>query len=639
MTRQKLLPKRRWRDTLKRSFDRADMARRWIDSAADLVEYEKVPYHEAVPVETIVDLLELNAQRFGTADALVYLQSVQDENVLRLSHDVLFDRVVRAGALFRQCGIGRADPVAIIAPHIPSTHIAMWGAQLAGCALPINYLLSSDHIAQLLRLANVKVAVILGPSPELSIHQNLREAISLAACVEHVFEIDADEIAPRPGSFQAAIDLTAAQHELLEEIGPDTVASIYHTGGTTGLPKLLTHTHRNEVHTSWFSSLFYRFGRGDRMLNGFPLFHVAGAFVYGLSALAAGGSLFIPTLTGMRNREFVASVWDCTRRYEVTHLGCVPTVLSALLNSAGEVGDVPVRLALTGGSPLPADLAKRFESAFGIPVRNIFGMTECVGVVSIEPAGAPRVPGSAGLPLPYTRVVAIPLDNPHPKAVMRTLKADEPGQLAIKGPHVSKGYVDRSLNGSTFTDDGWLLSGDVGHVDCESRVFVTGRAKDLIIRGAHNIDPRSIEEVVQGHADVLGCAAVGEPDAYAGEVPVVFVVLRDGVTVSEPELLNAIRPRIPEPPAVPRRIVVLESLPLTGVGKIYKPALRALAAKIKLEEMIATVSSDASFEVICTEASGRVKASIESTKSLDPDRVSELRTKLAELPIDIAWKL
>lgn len=617
----------------------------WIDSADDIDVLERMTYSEAVPVDTVPRLLQLNAERFGSNDALVYLHSADvdvdtaaDANVLRVSHRHLLEQVLRAGAMFRACGVQRNEPVALIAPHMPAVQVAMWGAQLAGCAFPINYLLGADPIAQLLRVAKVRVAVVLGESTELPIHARLREALELAGCIEHVFEIDPDERRPAASSFQARLRDSVADPALMAEVAADTVASIYHTGGTTGLPKLLTHSHRNEVHTSWFASRYYHFGEGDRMLNGFPLFHVAGAFVYGLSALAAGGSVFIPTLTGMRNAAFVQSIWSFARRYDITHLGCVPTVLSALLNGRRGETASPVRVALTGGSPLPADLAARFESTFEIPVRNIFGMTECVGVVSIEPAGAPRRPGSVGLPLPYTRVAAIPVEDGCAPTVSRFCAPLEVGQLAIRGPHVSAGYLDAALNASTFTQDGWLLSGDLGYVDGERRIFLTGRAKDLIIRGAHNIDPRAIEDAVQGLDDVLVCAAVGEPDAYAGELPVVFVVLRDGAVRDAASLIESIKPRISEPSAVPKRVVVLDALPLTAIGKIYKPALRAMAAQIKLQELIALQLAGFPFTVTCTEAGGRVTACVSIPEVVDTDSLEHLKRTLAGLPVNIEWK-
>src|SRR5690606_9373027 len=145
------------------------------------------------------------------------------------------------------------------------------------------------------------------------------------------------------------------------------------------------------------------FSHGDRLLNGFPLFHVAGVFVYGLAALAVGGSVYIPTLLGMRNQAFVANAWTLFQTHAISHLGCVPTTLASLAKSheeAGIRGTCGVQVALTGGSTLPAEIAAHFESCTGVPVRNIFGMTECAGIVAIEPVAVELTPDSVGMALP-----------------------------------------------------------------------------------------------------------------------------------------------------------------------------------------------------------------------------------------------
>src|SRR5690606_3206211 len=140
----------------------------------------------------------------------------------------------------------------------------------------------------------------------------------------------------------------------------------------------------NEAHTAWFAHAYYGCDQHSVEVNGFPLFHVAGAFVYGLALLAIGARQVLPTLAGLRNAGFVQRYWKFCEREGVTHLACVPTVLAALLNVPIDADISRIRAAYTGGSPLPSELAARFETATGIPVRNILGMTECAGLVSIE---------------------------------------------------------------------------------------------------------------------------------------------------------------------------------------------------------------------------------------------------------------
>jgi fatty-acyl-CoA synthase len=607
-----------------------------ITDVEDIRRIESQDYAHWVGATSTFGLIGRAAANDAGRTALLYVRDARDfDSALRWSYGELVDAVRRAANLFRALGVGRGEPVAILAPNLPSTQIAFWGAQLAGCVLPINYLLNEEHIGALLRAAGVRVMVTLAPCDALLIHDTGMRAARLAG-VRTVLAIDPDEDSPAADSFQQRLGSAPAQWPTAQEPRLDDLAALFHTGGTTGLPKLLRHTHRNELHTSRSAPAFYGLRAGDVMLNGFPLFHVAGAFVYGLSVLGAGGTLLLPTLTGMRNPEFVRRAWAWADRCGVTHLGCVPTILSALLAvPRGEGEASALRLALTGGSPLPNELASRFERAFGVPVRNIFGMTESAGLVAIEPAGGPRAPGCVGLRLPYSRVVAVPLADAQAGRVATPCGPGETGVIALRGPHVSDGYLDSSRDAGTFTGDGWLLSGDLGHVDADGRIFLTGRAKDLIIRGSHNIEPSVIEEAFLAHPAVSACAAVGEPDGYAGELPVVFVTLEPGARAEAAQLLAEAASRIPERPAVPKRVSIVEQMPLTAIGKIYKPVLRVIAARVKLEELLRGEGLDVEWRVHCAETSGGgVRADI-GLATDDATTFDCVRRLVAGLPIDI----
>jgi fatty-acyl-CoA synthase len=231
-----------------------------------------------------------------------------------------------------------------------------------------------------------------------------------------------------------------------------------------------------------------------------------------------------------------------------------------------------VRVNFCGASLLPRPVAEQMEQLTGKPVREVYGMTECGGVICVDPVSRPRVIGSAGCPIPFCEVEARALDGT--SAPSRACMPGEPGVLVVRGPNVTPGYKDAAQSATLFTADGWLITGDVGYIDATGRVFITGRAKDLIIRSGHNIDPAVIEECLMRHPAVADAGAVGMPDAYAGEVPVAYVTLRHGACMTEDELLALAKANINEPPALPRRLFVLEQLPMTAVGKIYKPALR-----------------------------------------------------------------
>src|SRR5262249_8486885 len=173
---------------------------------------------------------------------------------------------------------------------------------------------------------------------------------------------------------------------------------------------------------------------------------------------------------GMRNRDFMATLWRQVERYRVTCIGAVPTVISACNSLPVDADISSLRLMVTGGSPLPTELADAFERNTGKPVRNLLGMTECAGIVTIEPFHGPRVAGSAGVRLPFTQVQAF-------RSQDGTVRLDAPcnpgetGVLALKGPNVGPGYTDSSRNPGTFDAGGWLISGDLGHIDAEGRVY------------------------------------------------------------------------------------------------------------------------------------------------------------------------
>lgn len=356
------------------------------------------------------------------------------------------------------------------------------------------------------------------------------------------------------------------------------------------------------------AGLFYDLRPGDRLINGFPLFHVAGSFVYGLAAVAAGATLVLPTRLGYRHTGFMKNYWRFAAREHVTMLSGVPTILATLLEVPRGTADLSaVRAMFTGGAPLPPELAAAFERQHGIPVRNIFGMTECAGLVAIEPLRAPRVPGSVGLPLPFSDVLAVELGSGRAQ-LDRKCAPGETGVIVLRGPHVSPGYTDPARNDGVF-ESGWLVSGDIGHIDDAGRVHLSSRAKDLIIRGGHNIDPALIEEVAQRHPAVAMAAAVGAPDAYAGELPVLFVTLKPGAETSEPELLEFLGARVAERPALPKRVTILESMPVTAIGKTYKPALRARALERALGEHLSPAAAgETSIRVEGSDEGGRIGA-------------------------------
>jgi fatty-acyl-CoA synthase len=622
-----------------------------ITTRADVAAIEAQPYANFMPHTRVADALAAAGAAHAKRTALTYISSADpDAPCAQWTYQDLMAQVRRAARLFRQLAGNDPPRVALLLPPLPQTHFALWGAQAAGVVCPINFLLNAEHIADLVNAAGANIVVALAPHPDLHIADKAASLPARCPQLRHVLWVDAACAAAPPS--QAATDpwsvstststSTSTSFDTLLANTPDgacpqvpssDVVALFHTGGTTGAPKLAQHTHTNQLHAAWSAAQLFAMTKDDVLINGFPLFHVAGAFVYGLSTLLAGGHLVLPTLLGLRNAAFVKRYWQHVERHQVTLLAAVPTVMATLLTlDRGRANINSVRALLTGGSPLPNELALQFEATHGLPVRNILGMTECAGVISVEPFGAARTPGSCGLPLPFSQVLAVAEDG-------RVCAANEAGVLRVRGPNVGPGYTDAARNAGTFTDDGWLITGDIGHVDEQGRVFVTGRAKDLIIRSGHNIDPALIEAVLLTHPAVQMAAAVGEPDEYAGELPVAYVMLKPGATVSLEALSQFAQAHIAERPAWPKRIEVMDVLPVTAVGKIYKPSLRLRAMVQAIEARLLAAGLRQSFAVQGVDAGSQLKLLFTASTAPAAPTLASDREKLQRLmaPFAIAY--
>lgn len=599
-----------------------------IRTESDIVAIEREGFSAFLPHASPFEVIQATAARYPDRLAIRYLTRVgAPETDVTLSYKDFAGRIRQAANLFRRLGVTINDAVAILAPHVLSTQIALWAAEVAGRACPINPMLAPGHVVELLRAANAKIAIVLGDNGDLEIWAKLVPALREAGFLTHILDCDADR--PTAGSDGRFEEMIARENadalDFIVEGNADEIAAFFHTGGTTGAPKLALHTRGNQAFVGRSAALMYDLSPEDVLINGFPLFHVAGAFVYGLSVFAAGASIVIPTRLGMRNRAFVDSIWKQVARYGVTMIGGVPTVISALIAIPADADISSLRLMLTGGSPLPAELADAFERIIGKPVRNLLGMTECAGIVTIEPYRAERTVGSTGLRLPFTEVRAFHL-NEQAIDFQNPCPAGQTGVIALRGPNVSPGYSDPKRNAGTF-EQGWLVSGDLGHVDAQGRVFVTGRAKDVIIRGGHNIDPAIIEDALLQHPDVAIAAAVGQPDPYAGELPVAYVTLKAGAKADAEALLTFVARRVGEPAARPKNICILGEMPVTPIGKIYKPALRVLATRRVIEDTLTTIGLAApQFEVSVTERETIIRLK-------DAAREEEVKAALLGMPI------
>jgi acyl-CoA synthetase (AMP-forming)/AMP-acid ligase II len=255
-----------------------------------------------------------------------------------------------------------------------------------------------------------------------------------------------------------------------------------------------------------------------------------------------------------------------------------------------------LKTAFSGSSPLPVELFKRFEKATGIEIVEGYGLTEVTCLVSCNPDQGLKKVGSVGIPLPHTNVkILLDMANGPEECA-----ANEIGEICVESPGVFAGntYTENAKNKDLYYFDNYLRTGDLGRMDEDGYLWITGRAKDLIIRGGHNIDPAQIEEVLAGHEAVGFVGAIGQPDAHAGEIPCAYVELVAGGSVTPEALISFANERLTERAAQPKYIEILPELPKTAVGKVFKPALRKSAITRVYNTMLAEAGLDAQVESV-----------------------------------------
>jgi fatty-acyl-CoA synthase len=342
-------------------------------------------------------------------------------------------------------------------------------------------------------------------------------------------------------------------------------------------------THGNQIHAAWSFAQVHGLTENDVVINGFPLFHVGGTMTTGLSVLAAGGHVIFPSPYSLRDREAIRTYWNMVEAFHVTIVSGVPTSITALAEvPVGDVDITSVRMGLTGGAVCPKAVSERFLERTGIRLYETYGMTETAAAIAFNPGRGIPVQGSVGFRAPFaqTRIVNLDPDNSDVICPVGTS-----GLVLVKGPQVFPGYVDPRHDRGILREDGWLNTGDVGYLTADQRLVLTGRAKDLIVRSGHNINPSDIEDVANTFPGVQISAAVGMPDAYAGEVPILYAVPAPGAKLDASLLQGYLDDHVAEPPARPRRVILIDALPTTAVGKIVKNDLRdrAMVEKVMIE--------------------------------------------------------
>ena len=567
-----------------------------VQSLADIYRIEATPLADAMPWASTYDLIHTSAQVHAGQPALSFLHTGQPGGASTTwTYRSLLQGIHQTANLLHHLGVGPQDPVGVLLPGGLAYHLALWGGEAAGIVQPLNPLLSEEKLLSLLQASQAKVLIAHGVEDDSRLRAKALRLQTQLPSLKTVLLVQPDGGPLQDGNalpagahdFHALRSSQVADHLVSQRVfQPEDIAAYFHTGGTTGAPKLARHSHGAQVFTAWANATMQGFRSSDVTINGYPLFHVAGVLPGALCSLAVGMHVIIPTEALFRNREVVQNYWRLVAHHRCTLMSGVPTVLAALADVPLQGADIStLRAVRTGAAPLPPELAQRFEQAFGLHINESLGMTETAGLSTVAPPALSAPAGCVGWPLPHARVRIVALSSDD-QATTHTLPAGEKGMVLYQGPNLFSGYLDAAETARSFTPDGWLITGDVGFIDTQGRLHLSGRAKDLIIRSGHNIDPKVIEDALGAHPQVALCAAVGAPDAYAGEVPVAFATLKPGSQVTEAELLAFTAERVDEGPAKPKSITVLNAMPVTNVGKIYKPELRTSATAAVVQKLI-----------------------------------------------------
>ena len=609
----------------------------------DAIEAEG-PWTSRKVARTLYEFLSEAKAAHGGKPAITFqLLSGPATRAETLTWGELHGRVTQAANLFRSLGVGPGDVVAFVLPNSMETAVTLLGGAVAGIVNPVNPLLEADQIAAILRETKAKVVVTLKAFPKTDLPQKVAKALETVPGVTTVLEVDLNRylslpkawIVPflrpkNPVAHRAAVkNFTAecARHPAdrltFTDDPADRVAAYFHTGGTTGMPKVAQHKASGMIYQGWLGATLM-FRSGDVVICPLPLFHVFAAYPILMSMIASGGHVVFPTPQGYRGEGVFDNFWKLVERWKITYMITVPTALSALMQRPVNANVSSLRGAFSGSAPLPLELYRRFEKATGVQIIEGYGLTECTCLVSCNPPEGAKKIGSVGIPLPYTHVRILHADGDG--SVQRECAADEVGEICVANPGVFEGstYTEVDKNKGLFAEGRYLRTGDLGRLDAEGYLYITGRAKDLIIRGGHNIDPALIEEALMGHPAVAFVGAIGQPDAHAGELPCAYVELVKGATVASGELAAFAGKHIHERAAMPKHIEVLAELPKTAVGKVFKPDLRRMAITRVYNAALTKAGIPAQVASVAEDKKRGLVAKLSKSGAVDDARVTEV---------------
>lgn len=505
----------------------------------------------------------------------------------QFSYDEVAEGVARVARGLQQRGIGKGNRVGLFLPNVPHYVAAYYGALAAGATV-VNFsplytvaeLEAQVEDSGTDTLFTISASALLPTALEVLDGSSLRQLVvgsvagGLPAAKSVLYrlfrrkEVAAIPDDPRVIRFSALTDNDARPEAVAIDAEKD-IALIQYTGGTTGTPKGAMLTHQNlTANARQVNVIDPDHDAEDRILGVLPFFHVfANTCVLNRTVLNGGSITMLPRFDA---KAALAAI----TRTRTTALPGVPTMYQALLDhpDLAKTDFSSLRVCISGGAPMPAELREKFVAATGASLVEGYGLTESAGVVSTNPYDGPVKPGTIGQPIPATRIRLLDKEDSTKDAPV-----GEPGELAVKGPQIMQGYWNRpEADKDSFTADGWLRTGDVATIDDEGYIRIVDRLKDMIAVGGFKVYPSVIEAHLYEHPAVKEAIVLGVPDPYRGESPKAFVTLEEGFDVSGEALAAWLNPKLGKHEQV-SAVEIRAELPKTMIGKLDRKALRAEA--------------------------------------------------------------
>lgn len=559
---------------------------------------EGVPHSIDYPSLLVHQLLDGTATQFPRRPAVVFGASAGPWLLTHaLTYSELRELSDRFAAALQQLGVTKGDRVAVHLPNCPQFLIAFYGVLKAGgVVVPLAPPCSAREVEH--QLCDVGAETIITLTSLFPLverarpHTPLRHVIVtnikeyFPGLLKVLFSLTMEkkgghylELPQRAGNywFQDLLAKAPATPAPLE-LSQDDLAMLQYTGGTTGISKAAMLTHRNlVVNTAQVRAWITATKEGhDVTLCAAPFFHVYGMTV-GMNYSVYAGS----TMVLMANPWHTDEMLKLIDKFRPTIFPGVPTMYAAINNhpdaAAGKYHLRSIHSCISGSAPLPMEVKQKFETLTGGKLVEGYGLTEAAPVTHCNPMHAQNKAGSIGLPIPDVDAKIVDLETGE-----TDLGVEEIGELVVRGPQVMKAYWNMPEETAIALRNGWLYTGDIAKMDSDGYFYIVDRKKDLIISGGFNIYPREVEDVLYEHPAVKHAVAAGIPDEYRGEMLKVYIVLKEGMTADEGEIIAFCRERLAKY-KVPRAVEFRTELPMTVVGKVLRRALVEEERK-KLEE-------------------------------------------------------